>query len=341
MKNNIDSRTIAIIGGGPAGMECASQLKTLGYKCVIIEKGDKLGGNLNNWDRLFPEGIEAQKVVKELAEKTKGSKLFLNSTIKSVKQEKGKYNIVVSGKDIVEADSVIICTGFDLFPAEKKEEYGYNIYNHVITNRDLEQYFKKRVDSRIQNPSKIGFVHCVGSRDEKVCNRHCSKLCCVTAVKQAIELKEIFPQSEIICFYMDLRMFGRGYEDIYHDAQYKYGIRFIRGRVSEVSENIEMGVVVKAEDTLQSKPIKITLDLLVLMSGMMNSHTASQIAEQFDAPISNDGFFEQSSRTLSKNSVGKKGIFIAGTSTGPKTLPETLNDARGVVLEVHQYLSNL
>lgn len=340
MKSNSEGKCIAIIGGGPAGLEAASQLKYLGYKPVIIEKSDKLGGHLNNWHVLFPDGIESKKVLKDLTEKIKGIKVFLNSEISDVVNERGQYHIILNQNDEIKAESIIVSAGFDIFNAEKKEEYGYGLYHNVITSADLENHFKTGFSSLNGGISKIGFVHCVGSRDEKVCNRHCSKVCCITAVKQAIELKENFPGSEIYCFYMDLRMFGRGYEDLYYEAQSKYGIRFIRGRVSEVAEDFDEKVVIKAEDTLQSKPLKITLDLLVLMVGMRNSDSSKILQEKLGLKLAQDGFFENSEKVIAMNYSNKRGIFFAGTSTGPKSIPETLNDARGTALLVHHYLQN-
>ncbi len=117
-------------------------------------------------------------------------------------------------------------------------------------------------------PQRIGFIHCVGSRDEKVGNLHCSKVCCVTAVKQAIEVKEMLPHAEIFLFYMDLRMFGRHFEELYKEAQQKYGIQFIRARLSEAFENPDGSLQIRIEDTLLAKPMKMTLDLLVLMVGI-------------------------------------------------------------------------
>lgn len=340
MKHNTERKTVAIIGGGPAGLESASHLKLLGYNPIIIERTERLGGHLNNWKILFPDGIESRKVLKTLIDSVKGIKVFLNSEVIDVLYELGVFVINISTGEKIVSESVIIATGFDLFPAEIKEEYGYKIYNNVITSNDLEYNFNNGFTSNKYSPSKIGFVHCVGSRDEKVCNRHCSKVCCITAVKQAIELKQLFPNSEIYCFYMDLRMYGRGYEDLYYEAQSKYGIRFIRGRVSEVSEDIDLNVVVKAEDTLQSKPIKITLDMLVLMVGMKNSNTSRVICEKFGLTVSEDGFFSNGERIFAQNFSNKKGVFFAGTSTGPKSIPETLNDAKGTALLVHNYLSN-
>ncbi|NJO70443.1 MAG: CoB--CoM heterodisulfide reductase iron-sulfur subunit A family protein, partial [Bacteroidetes bacterium] len=101
-----------------------------------------------------------------------------------------------------------------------------------------------------KTPQRIGIVHCVGSRDEKAGNTYCSKVCCVTGVKQAIELKEQLPSSEIFNFYMDLRMYDRYFEDLYKEAQVKHHVQFIRGRLSEAFENPDGTVMIKIEDTL-------------------------------------------------------------------------------------------
>jgi hypothetical protein len=128
----------------------------------------------------------------------------------------------------------------------------------VITNADLEHWFNGHSDERIDSSSinSVGFVHCVGSRDEKAGNTQCSKVCCITAIKQAMEIKEMYPNSQVYCFYMDLRLFGKKYEDFYTKAQRDYGIHFIRGRVSEVGENIE-GKVGKGRRYTVGKTYKV------------------------------------------------------------------------------------
>ena len=103
-------------------------------------------------------------------------------------------------------------------------------------------------------PKRIGIIHCVGSRDEKVCNYHCSKLCCITGVKQAIELRELLPDTEIFCFYMDMRMFGPGYEEMYRAAQEKYNIKFVRGRLSEAAENLNKQLQIRSKTRLSGNP---------------------------------------------------------------------------------------
>ena len=334
------NKNIVIIGGGPAGMEAASQLISLGYSPIIIEKTSSLGGHLARWDRLFPDREPAKDLLNELLVKLNGANVFYDSDIVTLNRLNDSYNVILSNGISILAQAVLIATGFNLFDARKKEEYGYGIYDKVITNADLESYFKDGFDERFNESEikRIGFVHCVGSRDEKACNRQCSKVCCITALKQAIELKEKFPDSIIYCFYMDLRLFGRKYEDIYLSAQKDFGIRFIRGRVSEASEDIDGNVVIKAEDTLTGKPLKVTLDLLVLMAGMSANPAANKLAGMLSLAIDSDGFLQSYDNVAHIHRSRKKGIFYAGTCTGPKTLPETLSEARSAALDIHNYL---
>ncbi len=333
---------IVVIGGGPAGLQASADLNNLGYNVILVEQSPTLGGHLAKWDRLFPSGEKASQVLDELKSHTNGVKCFTDTKVQSINLLKSSYNVILNNGITVLAKAVLFATGFDLFPAQKKEEYGYGIYDRVITNADLEQWFSTKNDKRIVDaPKRIGFVLCVGSRDEKAGNRYCSKVCCATAVKQACEIKEEFPQAEVFCFYMDLRMFSRGFEDMYLSAQKDYGVRFIRGRVSEVAENINKELIVKAEDTLSGKPVKVTLDLLVLMSGMQNcvsgTETASQLGIKNNTP---DKFFETPGTMPNLLYSGKPGVFLAGACTGPKTLPDTLNEASSAALKIHNYINS-
>lgn len=332
---------IVIIGGGIAGLEAASQLLKLGYSPIIVEKNERLGGHVARWNRLFPDLTPAHDLVSELISGCKDANIFLNTEIQFMNRLKDGYNIMLSNGISINTRYILVTTGFRLFEAEKKEEYGYGIYNQVITNADLEQWFNNGNDPRIDRSGmkSVGFVHCVGSRDEKARNTQCSKVCCITAIKQAIELKERYPDAEIYCFYMDLRLFGKKFEDFYIKAQKDHGIHFIRGRVSEVSENIEGKVIVKAEDTLAGKPLKVTLDLLVLMSGMVCNPDSTRTAGMLALPIDSDGFLKSSDNVFHITASPKQGIFYAGACTGPKTVPETLAEARSAVLDIHSQIN--
>ena len=332
---------IVIIGGGIAGMEAASRLLELGYSPIIIEKSDRLGGHVARWNRLFPDLTPAKDLIDSLADSCRDANIFLNTEVVSANRLKDTYNIILSNGISISTKYVLITTGFRMFEAQKKEEYGYGIYDKVITNSDLEQWFNGNQDKRIDGSSMqaIGFVHCVGSRDEKARNPQCSKVCCITAIKQAIEMKQKYPKAEIYCFYMDLRLFGKKFEDFYTAAQRDHGIHFIRGRVSEVCEDIDGRVIVKAEDTLLGKPIRVSLDLLVLMSGMVCNPDSENLASQMSLPIDTDGFLKSTDNIRSITVSPKARVYYAGACTGPKTVPETLAEARSAALEIHSHIT--
>ena len=336
MKHNV-----VIIGGGVAGLEAAKQIHDLGYQTFLVEKSDHLGGHVASWHRLFPDMAATKPIIKDMTAAIKGVTVFLETQVNTIEPIRDNYKLSLSNGINITAKAVLMATGFQLFEAAKKEEYGYGIYDHVITNADLESWMNSNKDSRIPaSPKAIGFVHCVGSRDLKAGNSQCSKVCCMTAIKQAIEMKERFPNADIYCFYMDLRLFGKKYEDFYINAQRDFGIHFVRGRVSEVSETIDGRLQVKAEDTLIGRPLKVQLDLLVLMAGMCCNTQVQPLAEQAKLEIDSDGFLKSRDNITNIIESGRDGIFFAGACTGTKTVPETISEARAAALAIHNYLQD-
>ena len=227
------SKHVVVIGGGVAGLEAAGRLSREGIEVSLLEKEDITGGHLNRWFKLFPDRRDSSEVKDYLDELThvKNIRLFTNVTIEKLRKDKDHFSVLTNdGKELL-ADAVVVATGFDLFKSSRKEEYGYGIYDNVITSSDLEEMFRKGEIAKSDGsvPANIGIVHCVGSRDEKVGNLYCSKLCCVTAVKQAIEIREHLPESTVFCFYMDMRMGGAYYEELYREAQEVWGVNFIQG----------------------------------------------------------------------------------------------------------------
>ena len=336
----MDSRNILIIGGGVAGMEAAKQLYRLGYRPVIVEQSDHLGGHVAGWFKLFPDMLSASDLISQMEAGLDGVDVYLKTRVASMNRLKDGFSVVLSNGTGLLCQAVLIASGFNLFDASRKEEYGYGVYDHVITNADLEQWFRTGADPRVpEEPSTIAFVHCVGSRDLKAGNPQCSKVCCMTAIKQAIEMKEKFPQAEVWCFYMDLRLFGKKYEDFYINAQRDYGVHFVRGRVSEVSEDIDGKVVLKAEDTLAGTQVKLKTDLLVLMAGMLCNEDTSSLAAMVRASVDSDGFLRSRDNIYRINESSRPGVFFAGACTGTKTVPETVAEARAAALDIHNYLS--
>jgi len=330
---------IVIIGGGIAGMEAAAALLSLGHTPILIESSKELGGHVASWHKLFPDMTSAKELVSVIRSKISGANVFTGTKVISLNRLAEGWNLKLNNGIVINADVLLISTGFTLFDARRKEEYGYGVYDHVITNSDLEAWFSGKEDSRVpENPHSVGFVHCVGSRDLKACNGQCSKVCCATAIKQAIGIKERFPFATVYCFYMDLRLFGKKYEDFYVNAQRDYGIQFIRGRVSEVGETIHGQLQVKAEDTLSGRPLKVQLDLLVLMSGIVRNPGVRELSDMAGLETDSDGFLRSSDNEYAVVESNRPGIFFAGSCTGPKTVPETVAEARSAALAIHSYL---
>jgi len=333
---------VVIIGGGAAGCSAAGSLAREGVNVSLIEKEEKAGGKVRNWFQLFPDRRKSEEVISFLEKEIDhpSIKLRTGESIQSIKNDRGRFRIETSKSPIEDADAVLVATGFDLFDARRKEEYGYGIYPNVISSLDLEKMFHKgEVKTTTGNtPKRIAIVHCVGSRDEKVGNFHCSKVCCVTAVKQAIELKEHLPDTEVICFYMDMRMFGPYYEELYRESQEKWGVNFIRGKVSETSENIEGRLVIKAEDTLSGKPIRMETDMLVLMVGMENSKSGLALQKHLDLETGVNRFFSIKDNHYGNNLSNIEGLFYAGTCTAPMNITDTISHARAAVTEINAYL---
>jgi len=334
---------VVVIGGGAAGCVAAGKLARDGFKVSVIEKDPLPGGKVNLWYQLFPDRRKSSEVSAFLVSEIDHPSIALLKGIEVTKvaREKGKFILTATDGKTREADAVLVATGFDLFDAHRKEEYGYGIYDNVITSGELEKMFREgnilTTSGRV--PSRVGIVHCVGSRDEKVSNFHCSKVCCVTAVKQAIEIRENLPGTEVFCFYMDMRMFGPYYEELYRESQEKWGVNYIRGKVSEAGENYDGRLVIKVEDTLAGRPLKMELDMLVLMVGMENSKSGLSLGERSGLRSGINSFFSTMDNHYGNNISNIEGVFYAGTCTAPMNITDTISHARAAAGEISDYLT--
>ena len=333
-------RHVIVIGGGVAGMQCAAELATQDINVTLIEKDSDIGGKVRGWHKLFPTFTPADEVLSGLRHKMA---ITSNITIKTGCQATKitPHKVTLSSGEEFSCDAVVIATGYTLFDARIKEEYGYGIYDNVITSADLEEMFNKG-DVRMKDgstPRRIAILHCVGSRDEKVCQRHCSKVCCVTGVKQAIELKQLYPAADVFNFYMDIRMFGPGYEEMYREAQQRYNVHFVRGRISEVSPNIDNRLQIKAEDTLTGRPLKIGVDMLVLLIGMRSNDLNVSLQDDSGLLRQDSGFMQPKDSFLRNTESNVEGIFYAGAITAPKNVAEALNDGATAALSVKAWLN--
>lgn len=331
---------IAIIGAGPAGIESASILAR-DHEVLLFEKSATALSNILDKAYLFPDFASASEIADNLNSKLINDNitLMLNKEVVEVVKNDSEWKIVDKDGKNYFVSAVLITTGYQIFDARRKEELGYGIYKGVVTSIDMERMirYNQVVNSINEQPKRIVFLQCVGSRDEKSGNRYCSKICCVTAVKQAIEVRKIVPDAEIYIFYMDLRMWGQHFEELYRESQEKYDIRYIRGRISEASSTFDRRIQIKAEDTLLGVPLKMTADLLVLMVGM----EASEGTKALGCKCGIDGeygFVKTASPHLNDNETSEKGLFVAGSCKRPMSINDVVNDARAAAYLVNEYL---
>lgn len=330
---------VVVIGGGVAGMQAAVSVAEMGYRPLIVEREDKLGGKLNQWYKLAPTLTLSEDVTGRLLSRIGDLGIETRTGVEAVALADG--GVRLSSGETVGARAVIIATGVELFDAARKEEYGYGIYDNVITTAELEAHLRAGDLKTAQGitPRRVAFIHCVGSRDAKVCQEHCSRLCCITAVKQAIEVREMLPAAEVYNFYMDIRMFGPMYEEIYRQAQEQYNIHFVRGRVSEAGGTIDHRVQIKAEDTLIGRPLRMTVDLLVLAVGMSAGRSNEGFAQSNSALMRyKSGYMQPYDLYYDNVSSGVPDVFYAGAVTAPKSVGEAMNEGTAAAHKAAQFL---
>ena len=229
----------------------------------------------------------------------------------------------------LDIDTIIVATGFEIFDAKLKPQYGYGKFKNVITALEMERLIVEAAEGHFIRPigKNIAFIQCVGSRDKQVGNLYCSRICCMYATKLASLLKRADPSRDVYIFYTDLRAYGKGFEEYYRRAQ-ELGVKFIRGRPGELYEEPETKkVILRVEDTLTRKIIEKKFDLVVLSVGLVPSKGTLKIAEMLKLPRSSDGFLKEAHPKFRPVDTPIEGIFIAGAAQGPKDIPDTVAQA--------------
>ena len=235
--------------------------------------------------------------------------------------------------------AIIIATGYKLFDAARKEEYGFAAYDNVITGMMLERLLSasgptgghliRPSDGKI--PRKIAFIQCVGSRDERAGILYCSRVCCMYATKEAVLIKEHVPEAEVAIFYMDIRAFGKGFEEFYRRAEKEYGVRYVRGRVAEVIEDsATKNLTVRAEDIESGRLLEEEFDMVVLSTGI--TPNTVDILKNPSLISASDGFFAVSNPKVNPVSTPVKGVFVAGAAEGPKDIPDSVSQASAAAM---------
>jgi heterodisulfide reductase subunit A len=234
----------------------------------------------------------------------------------------------------IKVGSIILSPGFDEFNARLKTEYGYGNYQNVVTSIEFERmlsatgpYFGtvlRPSDGDI--PQKIAFIQCVGSRDEQVGNEYCSGVCCMYSIKEAIIAKEHGGNIQPKIFFMDMRAFGKEFDEYYNRAQNEYGIEFVRSRVAAVVENPETkNLILKYVE--KGEPKEEEFGLVVLAVGLRPAEDAEMLSRVMKFRLNDDGFCQ--TEVFTPVSSSRPGIFVSGAFSSPKDIPMTVAEASG------------
>jgi heterodisulfide reductase subunit A len=234
---------------------------------------------------------------------------------------------------VLSVGAMIVATGYDLFDPRLEPELAYGVYPSVITGMEFERLADPdgptggEIHVNGQKPEDVVFIHCVGSRYKDHLD-YCSRICCMYTAKQAHLVRQALPEANVTAFYMDVRAFGKGFEE-YYDRVRAEGVRYRRGNPSEVYRDRKTGkLIVRAEDTLMGEAVAVPADLVVLATGVKAREDAHEVASLLKLARSADGFFAEAHPKLRPVDTTSDGVFLAGTCQAPKDIPDTIAQAK-------------
>jgi len=339
--------TSLVIGGGIAGLTAALELADANQPVYLVEKDEKLGGNVARIDLTSPYLDSAKDLLAErISRVMKNPKItvMLHSEVESISGYVGNFKAQIKSNGAavtdIEIGSIIVCTGFKEFDASKVGEYGYGRFPNVVTSYDLEKMLKEgRVvmkDGR--TPKHVAIINCVGSRSAKH-NRYCSRVCCMTALKYANEIRSAIPDAFITNFYTDMNAFGKGCEDFYRRSAERNTIFMMFDKrnvptVSAAGKREGFNMLVKVNETLSGEEVEVPADMVVLMVGMETQEGSADVARLVNISRDKDGWFIESHPKLDPVATSTDGVFIAGACASPKDIPDTVAQARATTARI-------
>lgn len=230
--------------------------------------------------------------------------------------------------------AIIVATGADVFDPTVYGEYGYGQYPDVLTSAQLERMINSSGPTKGEivrpsdgkHPQSVVFIQCVGSRDEQKGYPYCSRVCCMYTAKHALLLREHLPDVKLYIFYIDIRAFGKGYEEFVRRVQDEFGANYVRGRVGRIyPENGRL--VVQGTDTLLGQQVKVEADLVVLASALVPQKDVKELSRKLNISTDEYGWFMEAHPKLRPVETMTKGIFLAGTCQFPKDIPDSVAQA--------------
>ncbi|MHA1292463.1 MAG: FAD-dependent oxidoreductase [Promethearchaeota archaeon] len=335
-----------IIGGGVSGMSAALNLANQGFETYIIEKEDKLGGNLRFLNILYPIEQEASiflSQIKEEIKKNKNIRVFLNSQIKNIKGYIGNYKVTIIDSENknheLKIGTIIVATGTQEFKPHALFEYKSGNKN-VITQLELEQKLKEKDASFLEKINRITTILCANARQKEGIT-YCSNVCCGNAIKNISYLKKLKPELEIVVLYRDIQMAKKEYEEYYRNRR-KDAI-FLRYNLDKLPiikkiNNKPEKYKIKVFDTNLQEEIEFESDLIVLSTPMVPPDN-TKLAKMLKVPLDKNGFFLEAHVKLRPLDFATDGIFLCGCAQWPKNIQDSIAQANGAAGRASRFLS--
>jgi heterodisulfide reductase subunit A len=330
-------------------MQVGLVLSSLGMPSVLVEKSAALGGRVPRLSRTFPffnndgfnDGKEFTDGMEQELRATPLVDVRLSTQVRALHGDFPNFAADLSDGTSVACGAVVVATGFTPFDPTSLPEYGYGAYPNVITATELEWMLNPRgpTGGQLVRPGdgkpvdRLAIVFCVGSRNKRIGAPFCSRICCSYSTKQASTVVERNPKALVACFYMDVRTYDRGFEEMYSLAQER-GVRYIRGRVSTCRQMPNGSISVRAENTLLNRPFTGEFDLVSLSTGMRPCEDVNELASCLGIALGPDGFFLCREWFRHPHDTTRDGIFLAGCSTGMKPIRNCMIDGAAVAARV-------
>jgi len=312
-----------VIGGGVAGMSAALNLANQGFEVHLVEKEPELGGRLLKLNRIFTINKDPSELVESVVKAVEGHskiRLHMPAVVKAASGYIGNFDISVDegGKEVsFKVGVIIVATGAQVL---KPELYRYGELANVLTQLDLEQRLK---DGKLGEFQNVVMINCVGARIPE--RPYCSRVCCMTAIKNAALMKEINPEAKVYVLYRDLMTYGVEFEEYYRDAK-EAGVRFIRYTPSNLPQVIgaERVESVKAYDELMGMELELPCDLLVLATPLIANDDNEELSKMLKVPIGDGGFFLEAHIKLRPVEFAMDGIYVGGSCRWPADIRESI-----------------
>lgn len=325
--------TVLIVGAGPAGLSAAAQVAGVGYKAVLVEKEDVLGGApiLSGYARLVPSGEWARDAIGRMVKRVEDDgnvTIHKGARVTQLNGEAGRFTAKLSNGKSVKAGAVVLATGFTHFDSVNKPEWGFGTFPDVVTTTQVEQMVtagKIACPSDGRTPERVAILLCVGSRDRQIGREWCSKVCCTVSANLAMEIKELSPKTQVFIYYMDIRTFGLYEDRFYWKSQEEFRTKFVKARIAEVTAAPDGRLLLKGEDTLVKRPIVIPFDLVVHAVGMDPNMDNPEIARVFGVGLEKHGFIERGEHYTNTCGTTRPGIYSCGAAYGPETIDDSIS----------------